>query len=323
MAIHGYQTSKIAMDKEFARDVEKGLSSEPKFLLSKYFYDDIGDEIFVKIMNMPEYYLTNSEFEILSEQAKDIIHAMGVAGEEFDLYELGAGDGTKTIQLLSALKDEEFTYHPIDISENAIAKLNDRLNKELPWLDHKGIVGEYFQVLDKMKSPRKKIVLFLGSNMGNLLDERSSFFIQNLASTLGEGDKVLVGVDRKKSDDIILPAYNDAQGFSKDFNLNLLTRMNKEFDSNFDINKFKHKPKYDELEGVAYSFLESTEDQSVDIPMLEMRVHFKKGELIHTEISRKYDDEVIKKIIQGSGLKIHSVFSDKKQYFSDYLLEKH
>lgn len=324
MAVHRYKTSKIEqMNKEFARDIEKGLSSKPKYLPSKYFYDEIGDEIFVKIMNMPEYYLTNSEFEILSEQAHDIINSWDVSGKTFELYELGAGDGTKTIELLKALKNGfDFVYKPIDISENAIKNLETRLGLELPWLSTEGIVGEYFDILDTMKSETMKVVLFLGSNIGNLLDDRSSFFIQSLASSLNSGDKVLLGVDRKKSKSVILPAYNDAQGYSSQFNLNLLTRINKVFGANFNTAKFLHRPKYDEIEGIAYSYLESVEDQLIDIPLLEMNVHFKKGEQIHTEISRKYDDEVIKEIIRNSGFSMRSVFSDKKIYFSDYLLVK-
>ncbi len=308
------------MNTEFAKDVDLGLSAQQKSLSSKYFYDEIGDQIFVKIMNMPEYYLTNCEYEILSEQAKDIVRSIDVDNIEFELIELGAGDGTKTIELLSEMKGLNFVYKPIDISSHAISNIEKRLESELAWLKVEGKQGEYFQVLKTLKNEKRKIVLFLGSNIGNLLDEHSKKFINQLSAVLNKGDKLILGVDRKKSKSIVLPAYNDTQGFSRDFNLNLLNRINKELEADFDLSQFKHAPEYSEEKGIAYSYLESMCEQSVSIKKIGKVFHFKEGERIHTEISRKYDDDVIRDITAESNFRIEKIFSDKRNYFSDYLL---
>ncbi|MEM7161743.1 MAG: L-histidine N(alpha)-methyltransferase [Bacteroidota bacterium] len=323
MAILGNPLSKVEVVlNQFGKDVYDGLSSKPKFLSSKYFYDEIGDQIFVEIMKMPEYYLTNCEFEILSEQGEEIRKAFAIEGEEFELIELGAGDGTKTIELLRAFEKDSLVYKPIDISPFAISNLKDRLETELPWLSVKGEQGEYFKVLKDLKNDKKKIVLFLGSNIGNLLDEQSKDFIAQLSMNLKSGDCVLLGVDLKKDPSIILPAYNDPHGHSRSFNLNLLQRINKELLADFNLHNFEHRPKYDQEAGIALSYIESLVDQEVRIESLNESFMFEKGELIHTEVSRKYDDTVIADIVSESGLKVKRTFTDKKGYFSDYLLMK-
>ena len=323
MAVFRNKIGEIEINQQFAEDVDKGLSSSPKRLSSKYFYDSIGDQIFIKIMGMPEYYLTNCEFEILSSQSNEIIDAFELDENPFKIIELGAGDGTKTIQILKNLRKFNFTYEPIDISSDAIQNLEARINSELPWVNIKGEQGEYFKILDSIEGKQRKIILFLGSNIGNLTDEQSSEFILRLSEVMNAGDMILIGVDKKKPKEIVLPAYNDAQGYSRDFNLNLLERINRELGGDFDKSKFKHVPEYDESEGIALSYLESTEDQIVQIQYLEKSFSFAKGEKMHTEISRKYDDEIIERIIMDSGLKIEKVFTDRKKYFSDYLLKKH
>lgn len=310
------------MNEAFIQDVDKGLSSTPKQLLSKYFYDEIGDALFVKIMNMPEYYLTNSEYEIFTQQAEDIIKAFEVNGAALELIELGAGDGTKTIELLKVLQGKvDFTYIPIDISQNALDLLSKRLAKEVPGINVQPLQGDYFSVLADIKQHNaRKVILFLGSNIGNMLDHNARRFIKQLSEQLTSGDKLLLGVDLKKDADIILPAYNDAQGITRDFNINLLTRINKELGGNFDISKFAHKPRYNEELGQAESYIQSTEEQDVHIEATGKTYHFDKDEYIHMEISRKYDDKTIKDIIGDTGLKLKQKFTDEKKYFADYLL---
>ncbi len=311
------------MNETFKNDVDKGLSSSPKQLLSKYFYDEIGDALFVKIMNMPEYYLTNCEYEIFTQQAKDIIQAFEVEGKELELIELGAGDGTKTIELLKELQNKaDFTYIPIDISQNALDLLSERLAKELPDINVKPLQGDYFSVLSDIKvHTAQKVILFLGSNIGNMLDHNARRFIKQLSDQLNPKDKLLLGVDLKKDPNIILPAYNDAQGITKAFNLNLLTRINNELGGNFDVNKFDHRPLYNEVDGMAESYITSLEDQDVTIESIGKTFHFNKGERIHMEISRKYDDATVNDIISETGLSIKKKFLDSKQYYADYLLE--
>lgn len=314
------------MNRNFQRDVDLGLSVQNKFLPSKYFYDKIGDALFVEIMNMPEYYLTNAEFDIFKNQHQQLINALQIKKTEFfELVELGAGDGTKTKQLLKALDDHDydFKYVPIDISENALEHLKTSINAELPAVHIHPKQGDYFNILANLKSSEHPIiVLFLGSNIGNLNDEKAKEFIRKLDHNLKTGDRILLGVDLIKPKSVVLPAYNDAQGITKRFNLNLLTRINKELNGNFDIDNFEHAPEYNEEEGVAKSFLVSTKDQSVAIKSLDKTFTFKQGEKIHMETSRKYNDEILSNILEGSSLQITDRLTDSQQLFADYILEK-
>lgn len=313
------------MDKEaleqFAKEVSEGLSAIPKSLPSKYFYDERGDELFVKIMNSPEYYLTDCEFEIFSEQTDEVIRAFEVKGRYFDLYELGAGDGTKTMELLKGLTDYDFTYRPIDISSHAIETLEARVHHQLPNVAVEGMQGEYFGVLDAISSEHPKVILFMGSNIGNMLDQQAQQFLQKLSDTMRPGDKLLMGVDLKKKASVVLPAYNDAQGYTSEFNLNLLDRINRELGGEFDREKFIHAPEYDAKNGWAKSYLKSKENQEVSIAYLNRTFSFEEGERIDMEISRKYDDETIAKLSDRTGLSIRHKFYDKQNYFCDILFE--
>ncbi len=310
------------MDSTFAIDVKKGLESDPKFLSSKYFYDSVGDELFIKIMQLPEYYLTDCELEIFNEQSDKIIEAFKIQNQSFEIYELGAGDGTKTIELLKEIRHKNFRFIPIDISSNALNTLSEKLKGVLPELQIDARQGEYFEILNSLKGTEKKIILFLGSNIGNLNDNEARSFICNIASKMNNGDMFFLGVDLKKSKDIILPAYNDNQGITAEFNLNLLKRINHELGGTFDIKNFSHQPEYDEEAGVAYSYLQSEKEQVVFIKELNESFGFKKGEKIHTEISRKYDEQILQKIIAGSGLKLNKLFYDSRKYFCNALFEK-
>lgn len=314
------------MNKNFQKDIDLGLSALNKTLPSKYFYDEIGDALFIEIMNMPEYYLTNAEFDIFKNQNQQLIKALKLENNNFfELVELGAGDGTKTKQLLKALDDQNynFKYAPIDISENALIQLKASVNNELPRIQIHPRQGDYFNVLADLKtSAHPIIVLFLGSNIGNLTDARAKEFIQKLDDNLKTGDKVVLGVDLIKPKSVVLPAYNDAQGITKRFNLNLLTRINKELGADFDIDTFEHQPEYNEEEGIARSFLVSTKDQIVSIKSLDKVFTFKKGEKIHMETSRKYNDLILNGILDGSSLKISDRLTDSQQLFADYILEK-
>lgn len=314
------------MLEQFKIDVEQGLESTPKKISSKYFYDKIGDALFVQIMQMPEYYLTRAEHEIFKEKTQDIINALGLKKEKyFELIELGAGDGTKTKELLRKLQIEkyQFDYFPVDISSNALEQLEQSLAHEIPALKVKKQQGDYFEVLASLKnSPHPKIILFLGSNIGNLNDELAAKFIYQLGANLKKGDKLFLGVDLIKPASIVLPAYDDAQGITRDFNLNLLIRINNELGANFDISTFKHQPEYHEEEGIARSFIESTIDQEVTIEKIGKSFHFKKGERIHTEISRKYNDQILQKIITNTDFKLTDKLMDSKMYFADYILTR-
>ena len=314
------------MIEQFKKDVELGLEKCPKQISSKYFYDKKGDELFVKIMQLPEYYLTRAELEIFREKTHDIIEALCLKKENyFELIELGAGDGTKTKELLRELQksDFNFDYIPVDISINALKQLEKSLAEKIPNLNVKKQQGDYFEVLATLKkSPHPKVVLFLGSNIGNLPDNLAAKFIYQLGSNLKLDDKLFLGVDLIKPTKVVLPAYNDAQGITRDFNLNLLRRMNRELEANFDLETFDHVPEYTEEEGIAKSFIESSIDQSITIKKIGKTYFFKKGERIHTEISRKYNDRIINKIIANTDFKLTGKLMDSQKYFADYILTR-
>lgn len=306
----------------FAKEVDEGLRGSIKSLPSRYFYDSKGDEIFVKIMNMPEYYLTKAELEIFQNQTSDLIRSFGMNGEHFEVVELGAGDGLKVVKLLKQLNGSNFTYAPIDISVNAVEKLEARMLNEIPGLSFEGKQGEYFEVLDSLKDLGKKVILFLGSNIGNLTDSRAHKFMMKISESMNVHDKLLIGFDLKKDPKVIENAYNDPHGYTREFNLNLLRRINRELGGNFAINKFKHVPEYDHETGAALSYLVSSEEQIVHIKASKTSYSFMKGERIHTEISRKYDLETIKKIALDTRLIVKETFYDSRKYFIDVLFEK-
>jgi dimethylhistidine N-methyltransferase len=312
------------MQEQFRKDVDEGLSAFPKSLPSKYFYDKIGDGLFVQIMHMPEYYVTRAEFEIFKNQTQDIIDALQLNPDTyFELIELGAGDGSKTKVLLHLLDkgNYSFDYFPVDISQNALDKLEKTVNSELPNVLLKKKHGDYFQVLESLKdSHHLKVVLFLGSNIGNMTDEMASDFIYKLGSNLSTDDKLFLGADLIKPASIVLPAYNDSQGITSEFNLNLLKRINRELGGDFDTDKFVHQPEYTENEGIAKSYLVSVTDQKVSIEKNGKTYHFKKGEKISTEISRKYNDEIIGDIIRKTDFKLIRKLTDSKEYFANYIL---
>lgn len=310
----------------FKKDVEIGLSENPKTLPSKYFYNKKGDALFVEIMNMPEYYLTRSELDIFQNKTQELIAAFGIKPNHyFELIELGAGDGSKTKELLGALDDQKFNfdYFPIDISLNSLNLLEKDLNSTLPNVSVKKQEGDYFNVLTSLKESKKpKVILFLGSNIGNMEDDVAAAFMYNLSQNLQKGDKLLLGVDLIKAKDIVLPAYHDPKGITAKFNLNLLARINEELDGNFNLDQFEHRPEYGETEGIAKSYIVSTVEQEVEIKAMQRTFKFAAGEKIHTEISRKYNDEIVKKIIANTGLCFTNKILDRKAYFADYILEK-
>jgi len=314
------------MIETFKNEVKQGLDASPKTLPSKYFYDKKGDGLFVEIMNLPEYYLTRSELDIFKNKTGELIAALDLKPKVyFELIELGAGDGLKTKELLKCLDSQKynFDYLPIDISPNALRNLKESLHTEIPNLSVKTKQGDYFKVLDCLKkSQQPKVILFLGSTIGNMTDEQSAAFMRELGTNLNAGDKLLLGVDLIKPKEIVLPAYNDSKGITAAFNLNLLDRINHELAGNFNLNQFKHQPEYDEKEGIADSFIISTANQTVEIKTLGASFNFTKGEKIHTEISRKYNDKLIQEMIANTGFSLDFKIMDSNAYFADYIFTR-
>lgn len=310
----------------FKEDVLKGLRAKTKYLSSKYFYDAKGDKIFQEIMKMPEYYLTDSEYEIFSKQAKAIFEALNLDGSQFDLVEFGAGDGYKTKVLIERLIESnvDFRYIPIDISGNVLEDLKSDFENQFPGLDIQPENAEYFQALKNIraKSRNPKVVLFIGSSIGNFLQERTVAFLDGLYAELNAGDKALIGFDLQKNPKTILRAYNDSAGITKSFNINILNRINEELGGHFDLEAFDHYPTYDPESGLAKSYLVSLKDQHVKIDALNETFDFLDGECIHTEISRKYTLEQIENLFKGSNFKLVKHFQDENHYYVDSLAKK-
>lgn len=318
-------TAKL-LDTPFRKEVFDGLSAFPKYLSSKYFYDKKGDRLFQDIMAMPEYYLTGCEFEILSTYTETIGELFRDRENGLDLIELGAGDGKKTKVLLKYMAENNFNfvYKPIDISENAVEMLSENLATEMPALTVDAEVGEYFEVLERLKgfNKRKKVIMVLGSNIGNLKHPKAIEFLTKLKDTMLPDDLLFMGFDQKKNPQTILDAYNDEAGITAAFNKNVLTRINRELDGNFEVEKFKHWEAYNPETGTAKSFLVATEAMQVTIEKLGLTINFEQWETIHTEISQKYDDKIVQWLAEQSGLEIGTSFTDEKGYYKNYAFRK-
>lgn len=304
----------------FYHDVIRGLGAPQKKLDSKYFYDSIGDRLFQDLMSCKEYYPTQCELDILSQQQSSIAAAIQEQlPEGFDLVELGAGDATKSTYLLQQLlyNDNDYTYFPIDISANVINSLEQELPRRLPGLRLQGLQGEYFDMLQEAnaRSHRSKVVLFMGANIGNFTREEASDFCAELRQQLKPGDLLMIGFDLKKHPTIILNAYNDKEGITRAFNLNLLTRINRELGADFNVDAFAHYAYYDPIGGACKSFLVSLEAQRVHLGDHVFR--FKQDECIDMEISLKYSQEEIDNLAIESGFTPVTKFYDPKKWFVD------
>ncbi len=310
----------------FALDTLKGLTANEKYLLPKYFYDSKGSRIFQDIMQMPEYYLTDCEFEIFTKYKSEMKDLFVNGNAPFELVELGSGDGLKTKILLDHFVEHQvnFKYVAVDISRQANENLDRILKAELPELKTEFKTGDYFKMMNELNndSDNNKIFLFLGSNIGNFKETECHRFLSQLSALIKQNDKLLIGFDLKKSKDIILKAYDDPHGHTRAFNLNHLVRINREMDADFDIESFKHVAQYNEQTGETKSFLISNKDQSVYIAALEKKIYFQKDEAIYMELSQKFDLETIHHLAQKYGFKVEKNFTDSRNYFVDSLWVK-
>lgn len=308
----------------FARDVSRGLSRRPKSIPSRYFYDDIGSRLFQRISELPEYYLTRAEREVLRTYAP---HAVaGWHARQFRMVELGAGDGQKTSLLLHHYLTAglRFDYVPIDICQSAMIGLTRTLERHLG--DHdlrvEAIVAEYFDALASLDSHAgPTLVLFLGSNIGNFAPREARRLLRRLRSSLRPGDRLLIGFDLKKDPALLVPAYNDAQGVTREFNFNLLQRINRELGGEFDCERFRHYGPYNVARGRMESWLVSLVEQQIAVRELDLVFAFAEGEGIRVERSYKYTIEQIERMARGSGFRVRRHFFDRRGWFADSLWE--
>ena len=307
----------------FAKEIDKGLSFKNKALSSKYFYDDKGSKIFQKITQHPDYYLTRNEIEILNKIKSKLPKLLKL--KEIDIIELGPGDGSKSKIIIDGfIKYGCFVnYYPIDISLKALKLLNKNV-KNNNNLNINGIVSEYFEGLKFVKnlSKNKQLVLFLGSNIGNFEREQSIKFMKNIYNNIKNKSYILTGFDLKKDPTILCKAYNDSSKLTKKFNLNLLSRINKELKGDFNLNKFIHYGTYNPLIEAMESFLISTKNQTVNIELLNKKYFFDCNEPIHLEYSFKFSIQDIENIAYKIGVKIEYNFFNNNKGFINSLWKK-
>lgn len=308
---------------QFAEDVLRGLSSTPKQLSSRYFYDDEGSRLFMEIMKLPEYYPTRAEMKIFTEQTDAICEAFTLGANGLDIIELGAGDGTKTAVLIDHLLKQrvDFTYQPIDISQEANDALLAKFRSRFPDLRIAPHTGDYFKVLGTLKNEngRRKVVLFLGSNIGNFLRDNAVAFFRSLRNVMNKNDRLFIGFDMQKDPRTIVAAYDDKQGVTAAFNLNLLRRINRELEADFDLDKFSHYAQYRPMECAARSFLISREKQTVTIKALNRSFNFEQWEAIFMEISQKYTHAMIDELAGDGGFEIEREFYNEEDFYIDSL----
>ncbi len=305
----------------FAREVEQGLLKTPKSLPCKYIYDDEGSRLFGEIMKLPEYYLTRCEAEILENTAGEIARTVG--NNEFNLVELGSGDGSKTMILLDHFFGTglDVTYVPIDICETAVRRLLADCRSRYGDLRTRGLVGDYFEGLDWLarSNGRPTLALFLGSNIGNFSPEEADGFLTRLGNSLTPGDFLLIGFDMQKDPQVLETAYNDSMGVTARFNKNILERINRDLRGSFDTERFEYQSRYNPHHGAVESFLVSRSNQRVSIDDLGRSFHFERWEAVHTESSYKYRPSQIRRMASNAGFLSIEEYSDSLEYFTSAL----
>jgi dimethylhistidine N-methyltransferase len=306
-------------NKDFYFDVIRGLTQAPKRLSSKYFYDKKGDSLFEAIMMSPDYYLTRCEMEIFTRQTQEIVAGLLTQNVDFELIELGPGNCAKSIHLLRALiaANESFNYVPIDISENVISELQSFLPAAVPGLRFNGLVGDYFEKLafHCLSPGRRRIVMCLGGNIGNMTIAESNRFCERLRGYLQPGDQCIMGFDLVKHPAVIRRAYDDREGLTREFNLNLLNRINRELEADFRIDQFDHYCSYDPGTGAAKSYLVCLSDMMVHLN--GTRIPFEKDECIWTEISQKFSKSQIHQMAVNNGFVHAAEFLDTRSWYMD------
>lgn len=308
----------------FAEDVRRGLTADPKVLFPKYLYDALGSRLFEAICELPEYYLTRAETEILQRHAAEI--ASAVEGP-VRLVELGSGDGSKARFLIEALlgRQPSLEYLPVDVSRSAVEQGSERLLHAFPELMVTAYVAEYQTGLRAIRVARvppgmRILALFLGSTIGNLDPGERIALLRSIRGVLRPGDALLLGTDLKKPESILLPAYDDPLGVTAAFNLNVLVRINRELGGGFDLSAFRHRARWNAEEGRIEMHLESLRDQTVEIRGLDLEVRFAAGETIHTESSYKFDSGQVETMARDSGFELRTTWTDRDGRFASNLL---
>jgi L-histidine N-alpha-methyltransferase len=308
---------------QFASDVREGLTAHPRRLFPKYFYDALGSQLFEAICLLPEYYLTRAENEILTRYADEMAQAVGGRKR---LLEMGSGSASKTRRIIEAIfeRQPELLFIPVDISPAALELSSRVLLQSYPGLHIEAYASDYFDGLRALREQRvsegvRTLALFLGSNIGNFDAAESRAFLSALRSVLSKGDGLLLGADLRKERAVLEAAYDDSLGITAAFNLNLLARINRELDADFNLRAFRHQAVYNEEAGRVELYLSSTREQSVRLNELELEVCFAEGERIHTENSHKYDLAGLSDLADATGFERTRTWLDHEERFSSNL----
>ena len=310
------------IEKSFAEEISYSLNQNSKFINPKFFYDKKGSELFESICLLPEYYPTRTEISILKKLKHDLPSYLD---ENINLVELGSGTSVKTRLILDIFTklQPKTEYFPIDISE-ILTESSEQLLKDYDTLHITGIIDTYEGGLEFLKSydNKKNLILFLGSSFGNFTPDDGKLFLEKILSTMKSGDLFLIGLDLVKDKNILESAYDDSQGVTAKFNLNVLSRINDELDADFDINNFSHYSIYNENDQRIEMNLQSLVSQSVIIGKSNLSLNLDKGELIHTEYSHKYHISQIKKLLSDVGFEFKNMWLDDEKHFSLTLVSK-
>ncbi|MGH8929412.1 MAG: L-histidine N(alpha)-methyltransferase [Egibacteraceae bacterium] len=311
------EITRLAVDDGFreqlAVDTHKGLSAEVKTLPPKYFYDARGSQLFEDITRLPEYYQTRTETAILSSIADTLVAAVGPA----EIVELGSGASRKTRLLLEAMHRAGTgdRYVALEVSEDALLDAARALTRDYPWLNVHGVVGDFDHHLGSLPRGGRRLVAFLGSTIGNLHHDEHVTFVRDVAALLDEGDAFLLGVDLVKDVDVLEAAYNDAQGVTAEFNLNVLAVLNRELGADFPLDAFTHVARYSAYRAWIEMALRAERDLVVHIGSLDLDVPFTRGEEIRTEISCKFTPDGVATMFADVGLQLAGWHTDPQGLF--------
>jgi len=305
-----------------AAEVLNGLTAQPKTLSPWLFYDEAGSRLFEEITELPEYYVTRTERNILAQHADEMVSA-AAGGRDLSIIELGAGTATKTGLLLNAAigLQGSVTYYPIDVSATALEEARTRLEAELPEVTVEPIVADYTEGMRQNSAAHfgRRLVLYIGSSIGNFSPADAVEVLRGVRAQLQPGDGLLLGTDMVKDPRLLLAAYDDAAGVTARFNMNMLERLNRELDANFNPQLFRHQARWNEQQSRIEMHLESLLSQRVSVSALDLQVRFKLGETIHTENSYKFTDQRVVGLLTRAGFKLRHKWSDEKGWFTVYL----
>ncbi|MEU0407638.1 L-histidine N(alpha)-methyltransferase [Streptomyces griseorubiginosus] len=292
-------------------DVLRGLTHTPKTLPPKWFYDAHGSELFEQITELPEYYPTRAEREILVARSGEIAAATGAR----TLVELGSGSSEKTRHLLDALTGLH-TYIPVDVSESALTQAGQALVAQRPELSVHALIADFTAGLTLPGTPGPRLLAFLGGTIGNLLPAERATFLSSVRALLSPGDALLLGTDLVKDENVLVRAYDDAAGVTAAFNKNVLTVVNRELDADFDPGAFDHVALWDAENEWIEMRLRSRTEQTVKVPALDLAVDFAAGEELYTEISAKFRKEGVRDELSSAGLELAHWWTDSEGRFA-------